>query len=312
MTPPTPIAMGCMRLSSDRELRKGKGDSPAIEVLHAAFYGGVTFLDTADAYCLDDSDTGHNERLIARALETWSGDRSRIVVATKGGLTRPRGAWVPDGRARHLRAACEASLRALGTERIHLYQLHAPDPRTPLSTSVRALASLSRDGVVQEVGLCNVTVGQIEEARRITPIAAVQVELNPWQDDNVLSGVAEYCITNGIRLIAHRPIGGPQRRRRTEADAVLQQIAARHGASPFDVALAWLTDLSDSILPIPGPSRVESANLVARFVRLRLTDEDREQLDERFRHGSLLRRLRAGTGVPQPTPVIDVASPADK
>ena len=92
----------------------------------------------------DASDVGHNERLIARAISTWEGDRSTIRVATKGGLTRPQGGWVPDGRARHLTAACEASRRALGVERIHLYQLHAPDPRVPLSTSVRALDALKR------------------------------------------------------------------------------------------------------------------------------------------------------------------------
>ena len=92
------------------------------------------------------SDTGHNERLIARALASWGGDRSRIRVATKGGLTRPDGRWIPNGRARHLVAACEASRRALGVERIDLYQLHAPDPRVPLSTSVRALDALKRDG----------------------------------------------------------------------------------------------------------------------------------------------------------------------
>src|SRR5262245_9248113 len=110
------VAIGCMRLSTERD----RNEERAIALLHAAFDGGVTFLDTADAYCLDDTDTGHNERLIARALSTWSGDRSRIIVATKGGLTRPNGEWVPDGRARHLRAACEASLRALGGERIQM------------------------------------------------------------------------------------------------------------------------------------------------------------------------------------------------
>src|SRR4026209_641893 len=103
-----PISIGSMRPSTERE----RDDERAIEVLHAAFDGGVTFLDTADAYCLDDSEVGHNERLIARASDTWTGDRSRIVVATKGGLTRHRGEWQPDGRARHLRSACEASLRA--------------------------------------------------------------------------------------------------------------------------------------------------------------------------------------------------------
>ena len=182
------IAMGCMRLSTipDRD------DDRGIAVLHAAFDAGVTFLDTADAYCQDDSDIGHNERLIARALESWPGDRSRVRIATKGGLTRPEGRWAADGRARHLTSACQASLRALGVDRIHLYQLHAPDPRIPLATSVRALHALKRDGHVEAIGLCNVTVGQIEEARQITGIASVQVELSVWQDAAVLGGVLEY------------------------------------------------------------------------------------------------------------------------
>ena len=174
-----------MRLSTERDRDESRG----LEILHAAFDGGITFFDTADAYCWDDSDVGHNERLIARALSSWNGDRSRIVVATKGGLTRPQGEWVPDGRARYLRAACEASLRALDVERIQLYQLHAPDPRTPLGTSVRALAALKDEGLIERVALCNVNVGQIEEARRITDIAAVQVEVSVWHDENLLNGV---------------------------------------------------------------------------------------------------------------------------
>jgi aryl-alcohol dehydrogenase-like predicted oxidoreductase len=120
------IGMGCMRLSTERD----RDEARAIAVLHAAFDAGATLLDTADAYCWDDSEMGHNERLIAQALSTWiprpttsagSGDRSRILVATKGGLTRPQGNWRADGRARHLVAACQASLRALNVERIDLY-----------------------------------------------------------------------------------------------------------------------------------------------------------------------------------------------
>src|SRR6185436_12032091 len=244
------VGMGCMRLSTEPD----RDEARAIDVLHAAFDAGVTFLDTADAYCRDAGEAGHNERLIARALAAWGGDRSRILVATKGGLTRPRGEWIADGRARHLIAACEASRRALGVDRIDLYQLHAPDPRTPLSTSVRALASLKREGLIERVGLCNVNVGQIEEARRITDIDAVQVELSVWHDDNVLSGVAEYCVTNGIRLIAYRPLGGPQRVRRTLSHPLLVDLAARHGVTPFEIALAWLTSLSNLITPIPGPT----------------------------------------------------------
>ena len=184
------IAIGGMRLSTDPD----RNDDRSLEVLHAALDAGVTLLDTADAYCLDEHDIGHNERLIAQALSTWSGDRSRITIATKGGMTRPEGRWELDGRAKHLRMACERSCRALGVDRIALYQLHAPDPRTPLSTSVRALAALKRDGLIDAVGLCNVTVGQIEEARRITDIRSIQVELSVWNDASILSGVAAYCI----------------------------------------------------------------------------------------------------------------------
>src|SRR5262245_27227384 len=140
------IGMGCMRLSTAPD----RDDDRSVAVLHAALDAGVTLLDTADAYCRDDSDTGHNERLIARALATWQGDRTALCVATKGGLTRPAGEWIPDGRARHIAAACEASCRALDVRRLDLYQLHAPDPATPLTTSVRALASLKKNGVVEQ------------------------------------------------------------------------------------------------------------------------------------------------------------------
>jgi aryl-alcohol dehydrogenase-like predicted oxidoreductase len=206
-----------MRLSTESD----RDETRAIELLHAAFDGGVTFLDTADAYCLNDDDIGHNERLIARALASWSGDRSRIVVATKGGLTRPNGEWVPNRKARHLRAACEASLRALDMQRIHLYQLHAPDSRTPLSTSVRALDALKKEGLIERIGLCNVNVSQIEEARRITEISAVQVEMSPWHYTNILNGVLQHCTEHGIQLIAYRPLAGARRARRLLSDPVL-------------------------------------------------------------------------------------------
>ena len=113
-------------------------------------------------------------------------------------------------------SACEASLRALGLERIPLYQLHAPDPGVPLATSVRALHALARRGLVDAIGLCNVTVGQIEEARRITDIASVQVELSLWNDGSVLGGTVGYCLAHGIPLLAYRPLGGPEHRRRID------------------------------------------------------------------------------------------------
>lgn len=274
-----------MRLSTERD----RDEARAVAVLHAAFDAGVNFLDTADAYCRDAGEMGHNERLIARALTTWTGDRSRILVATKGGLTRPDGRWVADGRARHLIAACEASRSALGMPRLALYQLHAPDPRVPLATSVRALASLKADGLVDSIGLCNVNVTQIEEARHITPIESVQVELSPWNDANILAGVVEYCIAHAIRLLAYRPLGGPQRRRQIRADDALAEVAAAHGATPFEVALAWLSGLSELVVPIPGPTRVETARSVARARAIRLSGEDWTRLSEHFPAGRALR-----------------------
>jgi aryl-alcohol dehydrogenase-like predicted oxidoreductase/predicted kinase/histidinol phosphatase-like enzyme len=301
--------MGCMRLSTAPDGQRD--EARALEVLHAAFDGGVTFLDTADAYCLDDSEVGHNERLIARALDTWSGDRTRIVVATKGGLTRPRGEWSPNGKGRHLRAACEASLRALGLERIHLYQLHAVDPRTPFSTSVRALASLKDEGLIEHAGLCNVTVGQIEEALGITEIAAVQVELSLWHDVSALNGVVQYCIARGIRLLAYRPLGGSRNRRRMVSDPVLIEVAARHGATAAEIALAWLQDLSSAIVPLPGPTRLETVQSLIRAHDIVLTDEDRALLDSRFAASEAVRNAARAViaGAAGGTPLRDTATP---
>jgi len=287
--------MGCMRLSTERD----RNDDHAVAVLHAAFDAGITFFDTADAYCWDASERGHNERLIARALNSWTGNRSGIVIATKGGLTRPAGNWIPDGRGRHLVAACTASREALGLTRLPLYQLHAPDPRTPIATSVRALDSLKRDGLIDAIGLCNVTVGQIEQAAEITEIASVQVELSLWCDDSLMNGVAEYCFAHGIRLIAHRPLGGATRQSRVTRDPVLTNIAERHGATAFEVALAWLTDLSPLVLPIPGPTRPEHARSIARVREIALTDEDRALLDVRFPAAQAV-RFRDGVNQERP------------
>jgi aryl-alcohol dehydrogenase-like predicted oxidoreductase/histidinol phosphatase-like enzyme/predicted kinase len=280
-----PIAIGCMRLSTDPD----RNDDRAIAVLHAAFDAGVTLLDTADAYCLDDHDIGHNERLIARALSTWPGDRSRVVVATKGGMTRPEGRWEPDGRAKHLRVACEQSCRALGIDRIPLYQLHVPDPRTPLSTSIKALAALKRDGLIERIGLSNVTVGQIEEAQRIAEIDAIQVELSVWNDAALLSGVVAHCNTHQRRLFAYRPLGGRRSLARTRNHPVLQSVAATHGVSAFDIALAWLTNLPPLIVPLPGVTRSETAVASARAQQIVLTDDDLRQLDDAFPSSRLVR-----------------------
>jgi aryl-alcohol dehydrogenase-like predicted oxidoreductase len=285
MTPT--IGLGCMRLSTAGD----RDDVRSIAVIHAALDAGATLLDTSNAYCHDATEAGHNERLIAEALRTWAGDRSKVEVATKGGLLRPGGKWVADAKAKALRAACEASRRALGVDVIDLYQLHAVDPKTPFETTVRALATLRNDGLVRRIGLCNVTVGQIESAREIAEIASVQVSMSPLDDENLRNGVAEYCRDHGIRLIAYRPLGG-ERVGRLAKDPVLAEVAARHDATPAEVALAWLVDLSPLVAPIPGATHVENARSIARALSVRLTDDDRRELDDRF-SGRLLRVPRS-------------------
>ena len=273
-----------MRLSTAPD----RDDVRSIAVIHAALDAGVTLLDTADAYAHDDADVGHNERLVGEALRTWAGDRSTITVATKGGLKRPKGAWVGDGRAKHLRDACDASLHALGAESIDLYQLHAVDPKTPIETSVRALAALRDAGKVRALGLCNVTVGDIRVARTIVEIATVQVSLSPFDDENLRNGVAEYCRDNGIRLIAYRPLGGVQNVKKLAKNKALAAIAAKHGVSAAEAALAWMMSFDADVVPIPGATHVETAQSLAAAPAIVLDDEDRRALDERF-SGRMLR-----------------------
>lgn len=264
----------------------------AVAVIHAALDAGATLLDTADAYCLDDSDTGHNERLVAQALKTWNGDSGTITVATKGGLVRPGGRWVTDGRAKHLSTACEASLRALDVSAIDVYQLHAVDPRVPLETSVRALSALQQAGLIRRIGLSNVTVSQIKSAQKIVDVASVQVSLSVLDDENLRNGVVEYCRDQGIQLIAYRPLGG-SRIKRLGRDPVLTEIAARHNVTPIDVALAWLLALSPHIVPIPGATREVTAQSIRQVAALALSERDCEQLDERFPAGRSLRKPKA-------------------
>jgi aryl-alcohol dehydrogenase-like predicted oxidoreductase len=234
-------------------------EEQGIRVIHAALDAGVTLIDTADVYCLDDSDLGHNERLIARALKSWKGNRDGVLVATKGGVTRPAGGWEVDGRPEHLRDACERSLRALGVERIDLYQLHAPDPRVPLADSVGALADLQRQGKVRWVGLSNVGVREIREAETIVAVTSVQNRLNPFFREALAEGVVEYCAEQGIGFLAYSPTGGGRLNRKLPGHPVLQPMATRLGVTPHALVLAWVLARSPAVLVIPSARMVEHA-----------------------------------------------------
>jgi aryl-alcohol dehydrogenase-like predicted oxidoreductase/adenylate kinase family enzyme len=267
------IGLGCMRLPADEQL--------ALGTILAAVSSGMTVFDTARTYGADRAGLGDNERLLARALRAAGAERAARIV-TKGGMTRPGGAWVPDGRAKAIAADCEASIAALDGLPIDLFLIHAPDPRTPWRTSVRALAHLVDQGLVQRVGLANVTRAQLDEALELAPIAAVQVALSPVQDRALRGGVVARCAELGLALIAHSPLGGPRRASTLDRRQELTRIAARHSATAAEAALAWLLGLSPAVVAIPGARRPESARSAARAAALELGSDDQAALTVAF------------------------------
>lgn len=263
------IGLGGMPMST-----QGRPDeSRSLRTIAAALEHGMRLIDTADVYCLDHRDIGHNERLIAKAL-AGAAVRSEVRIATKGGLMRPDGAWTSNGAPAHLRSACEASLKALGVERIWLYQLHAPDERVPFTDSVAALARLRSEGKIAHVGLSNVSAAQLDEAMRIVPIASVQNRCNVEDRRSFEGGVVRRCEALGVAFLPYCPVGGGRGRQRLAGRPDLVRIAAKHGASTYQVLLAWLLAASPVMFPIPGASRPESAISSAKAAALRLDDED--------------------------------------
>lgn len=249
-------------------------EEQGIRVIHAALDAGVTLIDTADVYCLDNQDIGHNERLVARALGSWQGDRDQVIVATKGGVTRPAGRWDTDGRPQHLRAACERSLEALGVERIDLYQLHAPDPKVPLAESVGALAELKQAGKIRWIGLSNVSVAEIREAEAIVPVTTVQNRLNPFFREALAEGVVAHCTERGIGFLAYSPTGGGRLNLKLPAHPVLQPMAARLGTTPHALVLAWVLARSPSVIVIPSARVVAHALDSVSAADLTLSEPD--------------------------------------
>ena len=259
---------------------EGRPDqATAIGVIHAGLDHGMTLIDTADVYCLDDDDLGHNERLIATALRSWRGDRDSITVATKGGLRRPKGRWERDGRPAHLRAACENSLRALRVDQIALYQLHAPDEKVPFESSVEALARLQEEEKIRWVGLSNVSVEQIRRAQRIVPIATVQNRLNPFFREAITDGVVEFCGAEGIGFLAYSPTGGGRLTKKLPAHPVAAALGARYGVSAHQVVLAWVLAQGPSVIAIPSARTVAHVTDSAAAGSLTLSADDLAEID---------------------------------
>ncbi len=233
----------------------------------------MTLIDTADVYCLGEEDIGHNERLVRRALEVWRGPRP--IVATKGGMARPKGAWTRDGSPAKLKEACERSLIALGVSAIDLYQLHTPDPKERFESQVEALAELKQAGKVKHVGLSNVSVDELERARKIVPIVSVQNRTNVFDKRGFTEGMIAHCEAHQIAFMAYCPVGGGGwERTAIGSHAVLNEIGARMNATPYQIALAWLLAKSPITIPIPGASKIASAKSSAAAMALKLTPDD--------------------------------------
>lgn len=266
------IGLGGMPMSIE-----GRPDEArSIATIHAALDAGVTLIDTADAYHLHAGEVGHNEELIAKALRTYGGDTSEVLVATKGGHLRPGdGSWTQDGRPEHLLEAAKASAKRLGVEAIGLYQFHRPDPTVPYADSIGALVQLLDEGVIQLAGISNANVAQIDQANELLGgrLVSVQNQFSPAFRSS--QGELEHCAQLGIAFLPWSPLGGIARAGEVGSrHAAFQRVADAHGVSPQQVTLAWELALAPVVLPIPGASRPTSIQDSVKAADLQLSADE--------------------------------------
>jgi aryl-alcohol dehydrogenase-like predicted oxidoreductase len=257
-------------------------ESRSVAAVHAALDAGVTLIDTADAYHVNVDDVGHNESLIARALATYGGDTSDVLVATKGGHVRPGdGSWTLDGSPAYLKQACEASLKRLGVEAIGLYQHHRPDPSVPYADSIGALRDLLDEGKIRMAGISNANPEQIREANEILGrrLVSVQNQFSPAFRGS--EAELRLCDVLGIAFLPWSPLGGIARAGELgSAHSAFNEVADARGVSPQQVALAWMLAKSPVVIPIPGSSRPETIQDSVKAADLELTDEEFARLDQ--------------------------------
>ncbi|WP_017715553.1 aldo/keto reductase [Kamptonema formosum] len=270
------IGLGAMPLS----ISGRPTESQAIEVIHKALDLGVTLIDTADAYCQDESDKHHSERLIAKALAQYSGDASNVIVATKGGLVRPGGSWARKGNPDHLRKTIRESFAALGGEKpIDVWQYHAPDTEYTIEESLAPAKEAVDEGLIRFVGVSNFSVGQIRRARNVVEIVSVQNQYNPWHRQPEFDGVLEYCEGEGLTFLPWSPLGGRRQVALLKEIPGIVRLAEEKGVSIYCLVLAWLRAKSPCVLPIPGATKVSSIADSVRAADVRLTAEEVGRID---------------------------------
>ncbi len=274
-------------------------EDAAIRTIHAALDAGITLLDTADIYALDRAEMGHSERLFRKALQTWSGDADSVFVVTKGGQRWENGVPIFDGSASSLRAACVASLSALGVERIGLYLLHrlprdydpaGSNPGETFEESVETLRDLVAEGLVAHVGLSNVDVPMIEQALKTVRLAAIQNPIGVLAP--IDAGQVELCEREDMTLLGWGPLKGTVPANPTPDDGpvrarveVLREIAGAHSVSLQQTTLAWELATSSRVIPVVGARRPESVIDSAGAVDLTLTDEELRAIADAGRKG---------------------------
>ena len=251
----------------------------AINLIRRVVDDGINFLDTANVYCIDDSELGYGERLVRQALAERRLDED-MVVATKGIGKRPNGAWEIDGRPEHIRASCERSLKDLGVDTITLYQLHDTDSQVPLLETVGELFRLKDEGKIRHIGLSNVTATDIESVLAEGRIETVQNCLNPFFKRHLNNGVVELCQHEQLTFIPYSPLGGQTGQHAFKNSSMLMQVAYKYNVSVYQIAIAWLLALGEHIVPIPAATRTSTWEDTRRAIELRLDAEDLQAIGQ--------------------------------
>jgi aryl-alcohol dehydrogenase-like predicted oxidoreductase len=268
----SPIALG----SASWPFQEGdpeEVDALGIRAIHTALDEGITILDSAHVYTRADREA-YAEHLIARALSDHPA-RDSIFVATKGGHFRDGDAFPIDARPDTVRRHCETSLRVLGVDRLDLYQLHWPDPEISMRDALRTFAGLQDEGLIRLIGVSNVSLAQLDEARSVADVVSVQNRFGPHYQEG--RDVLDHCEEHGIAYLAYSPLRGDVSL--AEAFPRAAAVADHKGVSVQRLALAWLLRLSPVLIPISGASRPETVADSARTAAVELTDEDLAQLD---------------------------------
>jgi aryl-alcohol dehydrogenase-like predicted oxidoreductase len=227
----------------------------AQRVIKSALDHGISLFDTADAYCLDEHEMGHNERTLSLGLD---GHRDRVVVMTTVGARRPGGAWTVDSDPEHLTAAVHRSLKNQGVEQLDVCSLYSPDRRIPYEESVGALARLKEQGKIKYVGVCNVSMENLKKAESVVPIQTVQNRWNPQARQAEKEGIIDYCAEKSIAFVGYAPFGGTLGAPTLTTLGKLSDQARRRRLSPYQLVLSWMTNKAPNLFVVPGARRSES------------------------------------------------------